>query len=125
MLKLMIIGSGGFIGSVLRYMLSGAVYGMVGKTLFPYGTLAVNILGCFLIGFLSGISEIHHLFSPEVRLFLFIGFFGGFTTFSTFGYEVFSFANNGQMLSSLTNISLHLILGIGLVWLGYSLSGAF
>ncbi len=125
MLKLIIVGSGGFFGSVSRYLLSGAVYRIVGKTLFPYGTLAVNIIGCFFIGLLSGISETHNLFTPEIRLFIFIGFFGGFTTFSTFGYEVFSFANNGQIFSSFANIALHLILGLGLVWLGYALSTVF
>jgi CrcB protein len=122
MLKLLIIGAGGFIGSVSRYLISGTVYRIMGKPYFPYGTLAVNLLGCFLIGLLSGVSETRQLFNPEMRLFLFIGLLGGFTTFSTFGYEVFSFARDGQMLSSLVNILLHVFLGLGMVWVGYSLS---
>ena len=125
MFKLLIIGTGGFLGSILRYLVSGAVYKIIGKSLFPYGTLAVNLLGCFFIGFLSGVSETRQLFNPEIRLFIFIGFFGGFTTFSTFGYEVFSFAHNGETLSSLVNILLHLIFGLGAVWLGYYLSKLF
>jgi len=122
MLKLLIIGTGGFIGSVSRYLISGTVYRIMGKPCFPYGTLAVNILGCFLIGFLRGISETRQLFNPEMRLFLFIGLLGGFTTFSTFGYEVFSFAHQGQLVSSLINIILHVVIGLGMVWVGYSLS---
>jgi CrcB protein len=125
MIKLLIIGIGGFLGSVSRYLVSGFVYRIVGKPLFPYGTLAVNIIGCLFIGFFAGISENRQLFNPETRLFVFIGFFGGFTTFSSFGYEVFTFANNGQFLSSLTNILLHLIFGLGGVWFGYSLSKLF
>ncbi len=92
------------------------------KPYFPYGTLAVNIIGCFLIGFLSGLSENKQLFNPETRTLIFIGFLGGFTTFSTFGYEVFNFARDGQILSSISNLVLHFVLGIGGVWFGYSMS---
>jgi CrcB protein len=75
-----------------------------------------------LFGFLIGLSENRQLFTPETRMLIFVGFLGGFTTFSTFGYEVFSFARDGQIISLLVNILLHLVLGIGAVWLGYSLS---
>jgi CrcB protein len=97
----------------------------MGKPWFPYGTLAVNIIGCFLIGLLSGISESHQIFSPEMRLLIFVGFLGGFTTFSTFGYEVYTFVHDGQVLSSISNIILHLILGLGSVWIGYIFSRLF
>jgi CrcB protein len=122
MLKLLLVGVGGFVGSVLRYLTSGFVFKLIGKPYFPYGTLAVNIIGCLLFGFLIGLSENRQLFTPETRMLIFVGFLGGFTTFSTFGYEVFSFARDGQIISLLVNILLHLVLGIGAVWLGYSLS---
>ena len=122
MIKILYAGIGGFFGSISRYLLSGLVYKFMGKPWFPFGTLAVNIIGCFLIGFLNGISESRQILNPEIRVLVLIGFLGGFTTFSTFGYEVFSFAQDGQFLSSLANIALHLILGLGFVWIGYSIS---
>lgn len=122
MFKLLLVGFGGFLGSILRYITSGFVFRILGKPYFPYGTLFVNILGCFLIGFFSGLSENKQLFNPETRTFIFIGLLGGFTTFSTFGYEVFTFARDGQIISSLTNIVFQIIFGIGGVWFGYSMS---
>ncbi|MBN1407856.1 MAG: fluoride efflux transporter CrcB [Calditrichaceae bacterium] len=122
MTKLLWIGAGGFIGAVSRYVVSGMFYRFFGKAMFPYGTLAVNIIGCLLIGFLSGITEDRQILSPEMKLFIFIGILGGFTTFSTFGYEIFSFVRDGQILSSFTNLTLHMILGLGAVWLGYTVS---
>ncbi len=120
--KLLLVGLGGFLGAIFRYGLSGLVYRFFEKPFFPYGTLVVNVLGCLLIGFLGGISENRQIFSPEARLFIFIGVLGSFTTFSTFGYEIFSFARDGQMLASAVNLVLHLILGLTAVWVGYILS---
>lgn len=122
MIKLLWIGASGFFGAISRYVVSGLFYRMFGKAWFPYGTLAVNVIGCLLIGFLSGLTEDRQLFNPELRLLVFIGVLGGFTTFSTFGYEIFTFARDGQIISSLTNLILHIILGFGAVWLGYALS---
>jgi len=122
MVKLLLVGTGGFLGSVLRYLMSGLVHRVLTDPLLPYGTLFVNVFGCLTIGFLGGLSETRQLFSPESRLFIFIGLLGGFTTFSTFGYETFNIAHDGQLLMTLTNIGLQLILGLGAVWLGHSLS---
>ncbi len=122
MSKLFLVGVGGFLGSILRYITSGVIFRILGKPYFPYGTLFVNILGCFLIGFFSGLSENKQLFNPETRIFIFVGLLGSFTTFSTFGFEVFSFARDGQIISSLSNIALHIILGVVSVWFGYSIS---
>ncbi|MBN2601266.1 MAG: fluoride efflux transporter CrcB [Candidatus Marinimicrobia bacterium] len=124
MIRLLIVGTGGFLGSVSRYILSGLVHRLITQAVFPYGTLTVNVLGCLAIGFLSGLAESRQLFSPEMRLLMFIGFLGGFTTFSTFGYEIVSFARDGQLMASLANLMLHLVLGLGAVWTGLALSRA-
>lgn len=122
MTKLILVGTGGFLGSVSRYLLSGLAHRLAGRADFPYGTLAVNVIGCLMIGLLSGLAENRQLFTPELRLLIFIGFLGGFTTFSTFGYEVVSFARDGQLIASLGNLMLHLVLGLGAVWTGLALS---
>ena len=125
MIKLILVGAGGFIGSVSRYLVSGFVHRVLGKPWFPVGTLVVNVFGCLVIGLLSGLAENRQLFNPEIRLFVFMGFLGGFTTFSTFGHELFSFARDGQYILSLINLILHVVLGLGGVWLGYSISKSF
>lgn len=118
MFKLVIVGIGGFIGSVARYLVGGWVHQLMNNPWFPFGTLAVNIIGCFLIGLLGGLSESHQVFSPETRLFLFIGVLGGFTTFSSFGYETFALARDGELLAAVININLQIFLGLGSVWAG-------
>ena len=85
--KLILVGSGGFAGSVLRYLFSGYVQNATGSIGFPYGTLAVNLVGCFAIGVLAQLADGRGLFSADTRAFVFIGILGGFTTFSTFGNE--------------------------------------
>jgi len=119
MLKIILVGIGGFFGSAFRYMLSGLIQKIPWLETFPWGTLTVNVLGCFLIGLFGGLAENRQLFSMELRLFLFVGFFGGFTTFSTFGFETFSFMQDGQWLSSLVNVALQIGLGLLAVWAGY------
>jgi CrcB protein len=122
MIKLLMVGMGGFAGSICRYMISDISHRLFNDPFFPYGTLTVNVVGCLLIGLLGGLSESRQLFTPEIRALVLIGFLGGFTTFSTFGYEIFTFARDGQFVSALTNLLLHLILGFGSVWLGFSIS---
>lgn len=118
MYKLFLIGLGGFMGALLRYGVSGLVQNWSKSISFPYGTLAVNLLGCFIIGSLSQLAESRGVFSPEARSFLFIGLLGAFTTYSTFGNETVNLMMDGQNLRSLANIGLHLVLGLGAVWLG-------
>lgn len=123
MLKAILVGAGGFAGSILRYVMAGAVYRLFAHSpLFPYGTLAVNVLGCFALGLLSGLVESRSLFQPELRLFLFIGVLGGFTTFSTFGYESFALLRDGQNVAFWANIVMHIVLGLLSVWLGLVIS---
>jgi fluoride exporter len=119
MLKIILVGIGGFCGSVFRYLLSGWVQKIPWLETFPWGTLTVNVVGCFLIGLFGGLAENRQLFSTEMRLLLFVGLFGGFTTFSTFGFETFSFMQDGQWLGSLVNIGLQVIFGLIAVWAGY------
>jgi fluoride exporter len=80
MRNIMIVGLGGFAGSIGRYLVSGRVQSLSGSTLFPYGTLCVNVLGCLLIGLLGGWADNAELFSPSTRLFLLIGVLGGIAT---------------------------------------------
>ncbi len=122
MSKLLLIGSGGFLGSVLRYLVSGWVQRLSGSAGFPYGTLAVNVVGCLVIGVLSWLADMRGLFTPEARVFAFVGLLGGFTTFSTFGNESLALFRDGENLSGLVYVGAHLLLGLGAVWAGRGLA---
>ena len=117
MLKYLLIGTGGFIGSILRYWTSVNAYKILGEK-FPYGTFIVNALGCLLIGFIAEISENRFLISSEVRTFLMIGFLGGYTTFSTFGYETFTLLQDKDYTTAILNILLSVVVCITAVWIG-------
>jgi CrcB protein len=121
-MKIVIVGLGGFFGSICRYLASGFAYRIFPLTLFPIGTITVNVIGCIVLGFLAGLAEFRQVLTPELRSFLLIGFLGSFTTYSTFGLESFQLLRDGQLFSTALNISLHLFLGIGGVWLGHMLS---
>jgi len=120
--KLLLAGIGGFIGSALRYAATGYVQQLSRSPAFPYGTLAVNLIGCFLIGFLSQLAESRGLFTAEARTFVFIGILGGFTTFSAFGNETMNLWREGQNSLALANVAAHLVLGLGAVWVGRGLA---
>jgi CrcB protein len=122
MFRLLIIGSGGFLGAISRYLLSGFAHKLVKNFWFPYGTLTVNVLGCFFIGLLSGMAENRQFFTPETRAFLLIGFLGSFTTFSTFSYETLGLARDGLFGGAFLNLSLQIVLGLFGVWLGNMVS---
>lgn len=117
-----LVGCGGFVGALLRYEVSGLVQRQLPLATFPFGTLAVNLLGCLLIGAVVGLSESRQFFGPEVRTFLLIGLLGGFTTFSTFGYETFALLRDGENLRAATNVGVHVLLGPAAVWLAYTLA---
>jgi CrcB protein len=120
-IKIFIIGSGGFLGAILRYYLSGYAQGISGSYSFPVGTLAVNLIGCFIIGAVSKMAEDFGLLSIETRMFLTIGLLGAFTTFSTFGYETLNLLRDNEWLYALLSVGLHLVIGIGAVWVGRSI----
>ncbi len=116
------VGIGGFLGALARYGLGGLVHRIHGTSGFPYGTLAVNLLGCLLIGILAGLMEERQMFAPEFRLFALVGILGGFTTFSTFGYETLMLMRDTDYLRVVANVGFHVIGGLLLVWLGYAVT---
>lgn len=122
MTNILLVGIGGFIGSVLRYTASGYVQQATKSVGFPYGTLAVNVIGCFIIGFLAQLAEARGVLSSESRLFVFVGILGGFTTFSSFGNETLNLARDSQMMSALANIGANVVIGLFAVWLGRTVS---
>uniref|UniRef100_UPI000A3CBA07 fluoride efflux transporter CrcB n=1 Tax=Nitrospira cf. moscoviensis SBR1015 TaxID=96242 RepID=UPI000A3CBA07 len=117
---LLLIGTGGFIGSILRYLLGTQVQQLSKSLQFPFGTLAVNLVGCVLVGFLAEIIGQRNIGSSDVRTFLIVGLLGGFTTFSAFGLETMGLLRNGEIWLALGNIVSHTLLGLIAVWLGYS-----
>ncbi len=124
-MKILFIGVGGFAGAIIRYLSVKFIYKFPFDFIFPFAILIVNVSGCFLIGFLSGIIDGKNIFSPEIRSFLLIGFLGGFTTYSTFGLETFDLVQSGKFFLSILNIMLHIILGLIAVFMGNSLSRVF
>ena len=126
MLKnIFLVGVGGLTGSVGRYLCVLAVSRLWPDGIFPWGTLAVNVIGCLLIGFLGGLGATRQLFAENGRLFLFTGILGGFTTFSAVGLETFYLMRTSEWILALGNIFLQLILGISAVALGYWFSELF
>lgn len=119
-----VVGIGGFLGALARYGLSGWVHRQWPLVTFPVGTLAVNLAGCFLIGVVGSLVEVRGLLSPEVRIFALIGVLGGFTTFSTLGYETFEMLRSTEYLTATANVLLHVVAGVTLVWLGYAVATA-
>jgi fluoride exporter len=111
-----IVGAGSFVGGISRYLLSTFMEEKI-STHFPYGTLIVNLIGCFVIGCLFGLSERWAL-SYEWRLLLFTGLLGGFTTFSAFSVESSHLIRTGHLLSALIYIGISLVCGLGLTFLG-------
>jgi len=113
-----LVGVGGFAGSVARYLLGGWVQQLSGRLNFPYGTIAVNLAGCFVIGLLSYLVDAREMFSTEARAFLFVGVLGGFTTFSAFGNETMVLLRHGYFLYAMLNVVVQVAAGLFLVWAG-------
>ena len=122
MVTVLLVGAGGFVGAALRYVVGSGVYNLSGQSSFPYGTLAVNIAGCFLIGLLAGFAETRHLLGEGTRAFIIIGLLGGFTTFSAFGYETVALVRDGLLAAAVANVGLQVVLGLFAVWIGLRVS---
>src|SRR6185295_6124898 len=95
MSKLFLIGLAGFVGTLARYGLSGVVAKRYGET-FPLGTLAVNLIGCFLVGLLFHLMQERFLVNHNLRTIVLVGLLGGFTTFSSFGLQTFTLLQDGE-----------------------------
>lgn len=113
------IGTGSFIGGVLRYLVSQYVQAKF-LSAFPFGTLSVNIIGCLIIGIAFGLTDRGNL-TPEWRLFLVTGFCGGFTTFSSFSNETVSLLRDGQLWYAFTYIAISVLLGLIATYAGITI----
>ncbi len=116
--KLILIAVAGGLGSLARYGLSGVVGNYWSGSVFPYGTVVVNILGCLVFGFLVAVTEGRFAVSPETRTILLVGFMGAFTTFSTFVFETAALLEDSEWLLALGNASLQNFVGLAALILG-------
>jgi fluoride exporter len=121
MQRLLLIGLAGLLGTLGRYGLSGIVARRFGET-FPTGTLLVNVVGCFLAGFLFHLMYERFLINEVVRTAIMIGFLGGFTTFSSFGLQTFTLLRDGEIGLATLNVLASNIAGLLMVWAGYSVA---
>ena len=112
-----LVAIGGLVGCVGRYWLAGLVQGLTDHG-FPSGTLAVNVLGSFIVGLVMALSLDRGLLSDDLRILLATGFCGGFTTMSTFSYETMALLRDGEHLLALGNVSATFAACLGAVWLG-------
>jgi CrcB protein len=115
---LLVLGVGGFLGAILRYLLSGFAQSVSRSISFPYGTLAVNVIGCFVLGILAQLVESRGLLTPQMRLFAMVGVLGAFTTFSAFGLESINLLENRETIPALLNIAANVVLCLGSVIVG-------
>lgn len=122
MLKtLLYIGSGSFLGGIARYLTARVVQNSIASS-FPLGTMVVNLAGCFLIGLIFGLSERTNLINQEWRIFLTVGFCGGFTTFSTFANENLNLLRDGNFFHFSLYTGISIFLGLVAVFLGNALT---
>lgn len=123
MINYLVISAGAAIGGVLRYGLASFIQKRV-ESFFPYGTLIVNIIGSFALGFIMYYMDEKELLSPQMRLFLTVGLCGGFTTFSTFSYETLNLIRNSEFLLASANIIGNVLLCLIAIYLSYVVSKA-
>jgi CrcB protein len=121
--KTIFIALAGLVGTLIRYWLSGFVARQSGET-FPWGTLAVNLIGCFLAGAMYYLADERFLISPTLRTVILIGLLGGFTTFSSYGLQTFTLLRGGEIGLATLNIAVSNVLGLLMVYTGYVLAKA-
>ena len=112
------VAIGGSLGALARYGLAGLVQ-RVATPYFPFGTFAVNVIGCLLFGVLAGTAEQRFALGPPARAFLLIGILGGFTTFSSFTFETFQLLRDGDVLRASLNVGGQIVFGMLAMWGGY------
>lgn len=118
-MEALFIGLGGFIGAVARYYLGNMAHKWLDIYNFPVGILIVNIIGCFVIGILSGIVDNKILINENFKSLLIIGLLGSFTTIATFSNDTLKFLTEGNIFYAMLNVFLSVIVGLIFVWLGY------
>ena len=118
MTKLLLIGLGGALGSIARYLLGGWIQ----RGTIPIETLVINVTGCLAIGFLATLFTGPSALREEYRVAILVGVLGGYTTFSTFGFDTFKLINEHQYWYAALNVLLSNVLGLGAVWLGARLA---
>lgn len=121
MKSILLVGLGGFVGSVARYQLGGLVLHLTAQERFPYSTFAVNLLGCLAMGVLAGLAERYELFGPETRLVLFTGLLGGFTTFSAFGLDTLFLVRRGELGLAALYAAASVVVGVAAIGIGIKL----
>jgi CrcB protein len=128
LMQYFVIGLGGALGSMLRFGLGSLIDSNVQKSgyIFPWGTIIVNVTGCFVIGFIYTISvgEGRMILSSLTRQFIMIGILGGYTTFSSFSLQTLTLAQSGQWWGAAANVVLSVVLCLAGVWLGAMLAGS-
>ena len=123
-MKLFLIALFGAIGTLARYGLQGLVQTRMGTT-FPYGTLLINLTGCLLLGFIGQLTLNRMLVSSDMRIAIAVGFFGGYTTFSSFGWETAKMLEDGEWLRAFTYVGASVIAGLLLSVAGIRLANRF
>jgi CrcB protein len=121
MLRILLVGLAGLAGTLCRYWLSGVVARRYGEA-FPFGTLAVNLLGCFAAGLLFHLMQERQAFNETARAAVFVGLLGGFTTFSSYGLQTFELLREGRAGAAALNVVASNLLGLLMVFAGYSLA---
>lgn len=124
MMRILLIGVAGLIGTLGRYWLSDIVARRYGET-FPLGTLVVNLVGCFLAGLLFYLLQERFPINQTLRTVIMIGFLGGFTTFSAYGLQTFMLLRDGEFAFAALNLIVSNVVGLLLVWAGYTVARAF
>ena len=121
MLQLVAIAGGGALGALARFWVSSGVYQLLGKS-FPWGTLTVNVVGSFAMGFLLVLFLERLASAPEWRAAVLVGFLGAFTTFSTFSIETLTLMEQGELSKALLNVLVSVVLCVAACWLGLILA---
>ena len=124
MMNYLVIGLGGFLGAISRYVVALWIGERWGRS-FPLGTLAVNVSGCFLIGLLMTVFLERSMVSPQWRSFLVVGFLGAYTTFSSFEYETGGLVKDGELVYAALNVILSVAVGFAALKLGEVLARVF
>ena len=125
LMQYLVIGLGGALGSMLRFGIGTLIDSSVQKTIFPWGTIVVNITGCFVIGFFATVSSTdgRWMIPTLWRTFIMIGILGGYTTFSSFTLQTLTLAQAGQLGGAVANVLISVVLCLAGVWLGALLAG--